>query len=48
MKALTKPLLDQAASPNRLEDFSAAGCSLLTNEVPSPLSNTPYSLSHYN
>eukprot|EP00903_Cladosiphon_okamuranus_P006370 g6237.t1 len=32
MQALTRPFLDQAASPNRLEEFSAAGCSLLTNE----------------
>ena len=37
MKALTRPLLDQTASPNRLQEFSAAGCSLLTNEVCSAL-----------
>eukprot|EP00752_Nemacystus_decipiens_P014289 g12709.t1 len=32
MKALARPFLDQSTSPNRLEEFSAAGCSLLTNE----------------
>lgn len=32
MEALTRPFLRQT-TPNRLEDFSVAGCSLLTNEV---------------
>ncbi|CAM9208510.1 unnamed protein product, partial [Hapterophycus canaliculatus] len=32
IEALTRPFLHQPAPPNRLADFSVAGCSLLTNE----------------
>ncbi|CAM9619543.1 unnamed protein product, partial [Ectocarpus sp. 12 AP-2014] len=32
VEALAKPLLEQTTSPNRMEAFSVAGCSLLTDE----------------
>ncbi len=33
MRALARPFLDQASRPNRVEEFSVAGCSLLTDAV---------------